>query len=175
MITAAVLFVCLCHPTLAFLCPPPWQPCRNIIAHKVCLNALSRREFLVSELITAASIRAPPTVRLNYQGVYTDPNHPKGYRVLTGNARTANLKLQDDPSDKVYNLPGQIETASDGSVRQFAFDFSPKGGPGNIVGIFTTDKEGIPIIHFLMEIHGRSVKRALLVYTKMNLIHRGRL
>jgi hypothetical protein len=36
----------------------------------------------------------------------------------------------------------------DGTVKQFAFDFSLKEGPVNILGIFTKDEEGIPIITF---------------------------
>ncbi|KAL7485775.1 hypothetical protein ACHAW6_011377 [Cyclotella cf. meneghiniana] len=156
LITAAVLFVCHCEPTVAFQWLPSRYQCRNTKADTASLNALSRREYVVSTLITIASIRAQPalalldkkTFHLNYQGLYTDPNHPKGYRVLTGNAQTANLRLQDDPSDKVYNLPIQVETASDGTLKRFAFDFSPKGGPVNIIGILTKDKEGIPIITF---------------------------
>jgi hypothetical protein len=156
LITTAVLFGCHCDPTVAFQWLPPRCQCRSTNAEKVSLNALSRREYVVSTLITIASIRAPPalalpnkeTFHLNYQGVYTDAHHPMGYRVLTGNAQSANLKLQDDPSDKVYNLPVQVETASDGTVKEFAFDFSPKGGSGNILGIFTKDEEGIPFITF---------------------------
>lgn len=55
--------------------------------------------------------------------------------------------------------PVQVEASEGGVVEQFLFDFRPNnGGPANIVGVFTKDKEGIPIIKpSLMAIHGKEV------------------
>lgn len=94
------------------------------------------------------------SISLKYNGVYTDSNHPKGYRVLIGNGKRATVELQDDPNGEVYRLPVKVETSSsseegeEGEVTQFLFDFGPKGGPNGIVGVFTKDREGIPIVTF---------------------------
>jgi hypothetical protein len=84
---------------------------------------------------------------LNYQGVYTDPSHPKGYRVLIGTIHNkATLLLQNDASEKMYEIPVEITTVDDGRM-QFTFDYKSIDGSVT-VGTFAKDKEGIPLIQF---------------------------
>lgn len=128
-----------------------------------CLNALPRsRRECVSLIIatTSIAIAAPASSRANaaptdnpaalkYNGVYTDPKHPKGYRVLIGSTKSATIKLQDDPSAEAYNLPVQVQMSTEeDEVKQFLFDFGPKGGPAHVVGVYSKDREGIPVISF---------------------------
>lgn len=118
------------------------------------LNALpeSRRQVLASGL----SVAVVSTVRacnaneeigglISYFGVYADPNHPKGYRIIFGggDGSSVTLKLQDEPPDsEVYFSPIRVEKDA------FIFDFSTKGGPTNVVSTLGKDKEGIPILTF---------------------------
>ena len=129
------------------------------LAHQTLpLRAVSsRRELIISGLTTAVASPfvafQPPAnalvdESLIYNGVYTDPKHPKGYRLVVGTTKSATLTLQDDPNDTVYKIPVQVQPSTTNQVEQFVFDFASKGGPSNIVGEFAKDKEGIPIIHF---------------------------
>jgi hypothetical protein len=116
-------------------------------------NALpeSRRQVLASGL----SVAVVSTVRAcsanegrggltSYFGVYTDPNHPKGYRIIFGDAdgSSVTLMLQDEPTSEVYFSPIRAEKDA------FIFDFSTKDGPTNVVSTLGKDKEGIPILTF---------------------------
>lgn len=109
------------------------------------LNAISRRRCLISSTIitTAPLVQSQPAYSndvLSYQGVYTDPMHPKGYRVLYGDAKEATLETQDSPSDMMYEIPVAVEVSIDG-VTTFSYN--------NAVGTLTKDKEGIPLIKFV--------------------------
>lgn len=61
-------------------------------------------------------------------GIYTDPNHPSGYRVVR-KVKGGNIiiTLQDDPNGEVIELEGKLN--GNGSI---LIDFSPKGGPNNL-------------------------------------------
>jgi len=131
-----------------------------------CLHALSRRELFsaVPAATTAAAaatifsgaVGAAPSAAfaagtkksktevsdpalLAYQGVYMDPNHPKGYRVLVGKQQAATMQLQDDTSgSEVYNLPVKISKDKKTQEVKLTFDFSSKGGPKNIEAVLGT-------------------------------------
>ena len=68
-------------------------------------------------------------------GVYTDPNHPSGYRVVRlDKGGNIFVTLQDEPNGEVLELTGkQMEN---GSV---SINFSPKGGPTSLTA---TAKDG---------------------------------
>jgi len=75
----------------------------------------------------------------NFPGVYSDPKHPKGYRVILSDGTRASMQLQDDPTGKVFSIP--IKMKNDKKLGTLlTIDFSPKGGPKNIVG--TVEKKG---------------------------------
>lgn len=122
-------------------------------------SSWTRREILdVLATVTGATLAINPQTSLayngalskdvlSYNGVYSDPKHSKGYRVLVGDVNSATLTLQDDPGGSVFNVPVKVDS-KDGAVTRFAFDLSQKGGPQNIAGELGRDKEGIPIISF---------------------------
>lgn len=106
-------------------------------------SAVSRRDVLLSSSIVVSGMLFLPTPSTNanaapaaneaasYQGVYSDPNHPRGYRIIYGDNKKATMKLQDGPSGVVYEVPVKVG----GNKAQLTFDFSCKGGPSNVVGI----------------------------------------
>jgi len=131
------------------------------------LHALSRRELLstlpeattvVAATIFSGAVGAAPSAALaadkkkskteaidyallSYQGVYMDPGHPKGYRVLVGNKQEATMKLQDDIKGKdseVFNLPVKISKDKKTKDVKLTFDFSAKGGPTDIMAVLGT-------------------------------------
>jgi len=72
----------------------------------------------------------------SFQGVYTDPKHPKGYRVITSTSMT----LSDGGKDAVVYRDLPLKSSKDKNENNGAtlltLDFSIKGGPENAVGIF---------------------------------------
>jgi len=136
------------------------------------LNALSRRDIL--SLIPSATIatgsifalpqestaaakkavdKAPtPTLPainpLSFQGVFLDANHPKGYRVLIGDTSKGTMQLQDDPEGKTYKTPFKVETDKKTNQVKLKMDFSPKGGPKDIVAVLGTAKNGGTTLRF---------------------------
>ena len=122
-------------------------------------SSWTRREILdVLTTITGATLAQPQKSlaysgalsrdALSYNGVYSDPKHPKGYRVLIGGVDSATLTLQDDPNGSLlFNVPVKVDS-KDGAVTRFTLDLSQKGGPTNIAGELGRDKEGIPTISF---------------------------
>jgi hypothetical protein len=84
----------------------------------------------------------------SYQGVYFDPNHPDGYRVLMaakGSGNKATMTLSDGvPKDskeepKTFReIPVRFDNED-----EFVFDFGFKNGPNNIKGKLSPDKQSI--------------------------------
>lgn len=75
----------------------------------------------------------------SYTGVWSDPNHPKGYRVLVANGSSCTMTLNDGPFKNGYipdtfNLPVKVKQDKKSGNTLMTFDFSPKGGPEYIVG-----------------------------------------
>jgi hypothetical protein len=55
----------------------------------------------------------------SYQGVYTDPNHKEGYRVIMASGKGAKMTLSDGAGDETYkNIPIGV------SGNELSFDFS---------------------------------------------------
>lgn len=130
---------------IAFLLLAPTIAFQPIHRHRLdpsctfrsCLRASSRRDLFSSvPAATAAAIAIlVPSKEVNadsapsYQGVFMDPNHPKGYRVLTGDSSIGTMQLQDIPEDSIYEIPLKIETD------KILIDFSVKGGPKDVTGV----------------------------------------
>ena len=115
------------------------------------IEAPSRRRDVLSSIIPVGiALVAAPCIALakddqkqNYQGVYKDPNHPKGYRILFGDNKKATVQLADEANGKVFELPVKVNKS------QLAFDFSPKGGPQDVIGsVGTSDVSGEKTITF---------------------------
>jgi len=107
--------------------------------------AATRRDVLSSAFAAAAAtVLVSPNDAIaagvgSFQGVYSDPKHPKGYRVLVSKGKSAaNMELSDGGKDgKVFNLPVKVKGTN------LTFDFSPKGGPKGIVGVVASDGKSI--------------------------------
>ena len=88
---------------------------------------------------------AAPAALDSYTGVWSDPNHPKGYRVLVAKGSSCMMELFDGPRKdgyipETYNLPVKVKQDKKSGDIKMTFDFSPKGGPEYIVG--TVGKDG---------------------------------
>jgi len=104
---------------------------------------------LTPTVASAASITkqsAANRANESYQGVYFDPRHPEGYRVIMAKAdgKSALMTLSDgipaDPNqqEKTYtNQPVKVDG------KQVTIDFSFKGGPKDIVGTIADDQQSI--------------------------------
>ena len=89
---------------------------------------------------TALPARAVATA--SFQGVFKDPKHPNGYRILVGDAGnkgTATMTLQDEPDGKVYSIPITSETNKKTGQVSLTIDFSIKGGPKDVVASLNKD------------------------------------
>ena len=83
----------------------------------------------------------------SYQGVYSDPRHPDGYRVLKavkGSDNKATMALCDgvpkgstDEAKTYRAIPVSVDNGD------LVFDFSFKGGPKGIKGKLSPDKQSI--------------------------------
>jgi len=83
------------------------------------------------------------TVSGSFQGVFSDPKHPKGYRVIVAKGSAATMSLSDGGADsKLFNLPVKVNKGKDGTTT-LTIDFSPKGGPKNIIGTLANDGSSI--------------------------------
>mmetsp|Transcript_12869 Transcript_12869/g.14090 ORF Transcript_12869/g.14090 Transcript_12869/m.14090 type:complete len:277 (-) Transcript_12869:97-927(-) len=82
------------------------------------------------------------TVSGSFQGVFSDPKHPKGYRVIVAKGSAATMSLSDGGANsKLFNLPVKVNKGKDGTT--LTIDFSPKGGPKNIIGTLASDGSSI--------------------------------
>jgi len=89
---------------------------------------------------TTAEVKAEPeasAIISDFPGVYSDPKHPKGYRVILSSG--SKMQLQDDPAGKTFSIPIKVKNDKKAGTL-LTIDFSPKGGPKNIVG--TVEKKG---------------------------------
>ena len=96
--------------------------------------------------LSASPVSAPPFDPSNFVGHYSDPNHPNckrliqvaGYYIAAVSGTDGNPGCPEDGSGIVWALEGRIR---DNAI---VVDFSPKGGPSNLKGIYnTTEPVGI--------------------------------
>ena len=74
-----------------------------------------------------------------FEGKFTDPKHPQGTRELTAtSATTAVIKLQDGPQEPILELNAIVQESATGLGPHVTLtvDFSPKGGPKDILAKF---------------------------------------
>jgi hypothetical protein len=104
--------------------------------------AISRREIfdgVASAAVAAALVARPSSSIANdlllppINGIYSDPNHRNGYRVVrVVDKSNAVITLQDEMGGPVITVPGKIKTTKrEGTT--IALDLSRKGGPKNVV------------------------------------------
>ena len=104
---------------------------RDILSSAASVAALGVSALVIDpKTVSAASLRTGPITAQSaankaaesYQGVYSDPNHPEGYRVIMASGKGARMTLCDGGSgDETYkNIPIDVN----GNELSFDFGFS---------------------------------------------------
>jgi hypothetical protein len=87
---------------------------------------------------TSSVVHAAGTVS-SFQGEYTDPFHPGCLRKITVEGKKVTIIGSDDvDSKKIWKLNAVEEKAG-----EILVDFSPKGGPKDLLGKYSLDKNRI--------------------------------
>lgn len=106
--------------------------------------ALISPQAAIARSIT--EISAANKANESYQGVYYDPKHPNGYRILQavkGSDGSATMSLSDGaPKGEEPKTFRDIPVRIDNGV-ELTFDFGFKNGPKNIKGTLSPDKQSI--------------------------------
>ena len=83
----------------------------------------------------------PRTKHSGVDGIYADPNHPSGYRIVReGQGGKLYITLQDEPKGQTVELEGFKKVGSG----YLSIDFSPKGGPKNLAAVAKVGKLVFP-------------------------------
>lgn len=161
--TVAILVLALLAPVAAF---QPVQPVAVVPASTTSLDAISRREALAAVSATTMAVvsggvplvaqanndyldlsgpapAAPvkkkaglDTKQYAFNGIFKDPKHPKGFRIIAAALnKKGSMTLEDEPDGQVFNIPLKAESDEKGAI-SLAIDFSEKGGPSNVVAKF---------------------------------------
>lgn len=119
------------------------------------LDAVSRREALAGSaaagmilagtpleaLAVAAVDKKKDEKKFAYNGVFKDPQHPNGYRILVGAVnKEGTMTLQDEPDGKVFSIPIVSKVDEETNKCTLTFDFTAKGGPKEVVATVNKDK-----------------------------------
>ena len=87
-----------------------------------------------------ASAVADKKAAPSFQGVFNDPKHPNGYRILVSDAgNKGKMTLQDEPDGNVYIIPITYEANKKTGQTSLTIDFSVKGGPKDVVATLNKD------------------------------------
>lgn len=119
----------------------------------------SRRDFMSSAAVAAAVLVLPNVAEAatdakkspaaagfpSFQGVFSDPKHPKGYRIIVAKGSgSATMTLSDGPAKdgspgKIFTFPVKVKQDKKAGTTLLTIDFSPKGGPKDVVGTLACD------------------------------------
>mmetsp|Transcript_7537 Transcript_7537/g.15637 ORF Transcript_7537/g.15637 Transcript_7537/m.15637 type:complete len:281 (+) Transcript_7537:61-903(+) len=79
-------------------------------------------------------------------GVFEDPKHPKGYRIIVAKqgALSGTMQLRDGSDEKLFFIPIKIKTDTKKGI-SLGIDFSEKGGPKDVIGMVSQAENGGPI------------------------------
>jgi len=91
-------------------------------------------------LVAAVADSKAEAAATSFQGVFKDPKHPNGYRILVGDAGNKGMMtLQDEPDGMIYSIPIMSKTSEKTGQVSLTIDFSVKGGPKDVVAILNKD------------------------------------
>lgn len=76
-----------------------------------------------------------------FAGKFADPNHPKGYRKISVADGVATITGKDEPRDKEWTISARVSGGQFGN--EMLIDFSPKGGPKNLLAKWSPTKNAI--------------------------------
>lgn len=112
-----------------------------VLLSKATLNRAwgvgSRRRFLscialASPIPCSASTEVGAEVPLNFSGVYRDPQHPEGYRVIRSmGPGLITLSMQDEPAGPLVEMKGQ--SRYNPKTGETSLEFLPKQGESKTV------------------------------------------
>ena len=113
-------------------------------------DAASRRQFVEGVASTGiAVVLSQPLSALatdaaapSFSGIFTDPNHPQGWRAVREEKGVAILQLQDEPGAEIFTIKGDIKNAGSGTT--LMLDLSPKGGPKDVPAVVSEGKIAFP-------------------------------
>lgn len=128
----------------------------NVRQAETSLEAMSRREAMAASAASAATLLVAGTPlaasasgnvadcsiaeAYSFNGVFKDPQHPAGYRIIAGGTtKEGTLTLQDDPNSEVYTIPVKSCKNDETGELTLKIDFSAKGGPANLVATVNKD------------------------------------
>ena len=75
-----------------------------------------------------------------FDGTFSDPNHPNGFRRISVKKGVATIVGKDEPQDK---KEWQLKASVTPGTREMLVDFSPKGGPKDLLAKWSPTKNGI--------------------------------
>ena len=111
------------------------------LARKVTASAIVASGFALTgaqELPKSSWIDVIPVAHAAstsvFEGEYLDPNHPDGMRKVTVKGNDVTLTGTDSKGGKEWVLKAKEESGT------IFVDFSPKGGPKNLLGVFDESK-----------------------------------
>lgn len=116
-----------------------------LVLPNVAGAATAAKEASPKKKDTSVAAAAPAS----FQGVFSDPKHPKGYRIIVAKgSSSATMTLSDGPPKdgseaKLFNLPVKVKQDKKEGITLLSFDFSPKGGPKDIIGTLAADGKSI--------------------------------
>ena len=123
---------------------------RNSGATRV--ETFTRRQALFATGAGALALASPQSTFAQetaaaggFQGVYADPKHPKGYRVVReSKPGVALIELRDDPDGEVFTVTGATTFDKKTDATTIKIDFSVKGGPKDVPGVYSAGKLSFP-------------------------------
>jgi len=151
--TVAIFVVALLNPVAAF------QQLRPVVAtaSATTLDAVSRREALAAASAAtmlvigggvpsdamAADYVAPDIKTFAFNGIFKDPKHPNGFRIIAASPnKEGTMTMQDEKDGLVFTIPIKSKTDEKGQV-SLTIDFSEKGGPSAVVATFNKKDSSI--------------------------------
>jgi len=155
--TIAILVLALLTPSGAFQVANNPRPV-VATASTSSLDALSRREALTAASAAtmlvvggvlpqdalAAATKGPDVKVFAFNGIFKDPKHPRGYRIIAGKPnKEGTMTLQDEPDSLVFNIPIKAKTDEKDGLITLDIDFSEKGGPSDVVATFNKKDSSI--------------------------------
>lgn len=76
-----------------------------------------------------------------FEGSYSDPNHLNGYRHITVKDGVCTLVGNDGPGKPEWTFVQEVIGGQNGT--EMVIDFSPKGGPKNLLAKWDEERQGI--------------------------------
>lgn len=73
-----------------------------------------------------------------FQGKFSDPNHPRGYREITIEKGVVTIRGKDEPNDAEWTLTAKLLGGD-----EMVIDFSSKGGPKNLLAKWSSETNAI--------------------------------